>query len=386
MASGKPSATSVTWLHLSDLHMNPQRFNQGQVVRTLVDDLRQMEHEYQLQPDVIFFTGDLVSGGTSSRAEAYEQQFHSAQQFIDKVRTAFAQPIPLDRVFLVPGNHDVDRSMVSDEQTRYSQNPSDDEWASRMIAEGGIQWLRYMDRLKTYSDFLQETGYAHLLQDPKRLTYGQVIDIRGVHLGVAGFNSAWGCCRQGERGQLWLGGDWQINHLEEKVRDADIKVALIHHPTSWIVESEARRFGPDVEREFHFCLHGHDHTDWITNSNGHVRVAAAACYQHPEKENGYNFVRLDAKSSTGTAWLRAYDRKGNGWVMRPVATYAPKGEWPIAWRIPTANRDRPSASGVRQTLRRVEEILAQNHQVSGNLEELRKIRDDLQDELETEKE
>ena len=58
----------VTWLHLSDLHVN--KVNTGwdarRVLQTLTEDLRRMEGERGLLPDLIFFTGDLAFGHLGS--------------------------------------------------------------------------------------------------------------------------------------------------------------------------------------------------------------------------------------------------------------------------------------------------------------------------------
>ena len=80
---------------------------------------------------------------------------------------------------------------------------------------------------------------SHLLEDPERLIYATVRTVRGVRIGVAGFNTAWSCCRDKERGRLWMAGKWQQGVLRPKLHGADFSIALLHHPPGWLVEHES---------------------------------------------------------------------------------------------------------------------------------------------------
>ncbi|MGH8499801.1 MAG: hypothetical protein ACRERV_13500 [Methylococcales bacterium] len=67
-------------------------------------------------------------------------------------------------------------------------------------------------------------------------------------------------------------------------------------------------------------LHGHEHLGWVdAKAEGHVRVAAAACYERSGHRNGYNFVRLNLDTDQSEVWLRKYDADGGGWIPRAVA-------------------------------------------------------------------
>lgn len=188
-----------------------------------------------------------------------------------------------------------------------------------------------MHRLDDYGAFLA-SGFDHLLDDEPRLIYGIIRQIRDIKVGVAGINSAWSCARNGEKGKLWLGGHWQIQTLHNKIVDADIKIALIHHPLNWFVEMEDPSINPEIERSFHFLLHGHEHQNWVSSSGSHhVRIAAGACYGSSEKESGYSFVRLNLDNGTGEIWMRHYDELGGGWIPRVIHNRTnDKGIWHLA--------------------------------------------------------
>ena len=174
-----------------------------------------------------------------------------------------------------------------------------------MMQSKGKQWQRYVERLGAYKEFLRKNGYDHLLTDSDRLIYATIRTIRGVSIGIAGLNSAWSCCRDGEKGKLWMAGAWQIGHLRTAIKNTLFNIALKHHPSNWLVEWEDPRIHRLLEQNFRFELHGHEHQGWVNPSaDGYTRIAAAACYERSDHENGYNFVRLNLDAGTGEVWLR----------------------------------------------------------------------------------
>lgn len=326
----------VTWVHLSDLHTGKPRmgWDTRRVIEMLVDDLKKMEGDHGLYPDFIFFTGDAAFGQLGSGPnETLTGQFEQAQGFFDAVRRAFTLEVPLANLFLVPGNHDVNRKAVTPEQTTWLDDQTDSYHICDILERGELQWRRYVERLAEYRTFLEGNGYAHLLDDPDHLIYATVRQVAGVKVGIAGFNMVWSCCRDSgvEKGKLWMGSRWQLAQMASRLKDADWAIALLHHPSSWLVEPEDAEFWRALERDFKFILHGHEHTEWVTTgTDGWARIAAGACYERADKKNGYNLVRLDLETGKGEVWLREYEPTGGGWVSgRRHGRTDSRGVWPL---------------------------------------------------------
>jgi len=309
---------TITWLHISDLHAGKPGagWDAERVIDTLVADLTKMEREHSLHPDFIFFTGDAAFGQIGSRTEeTLPGQFAIAQQFFTAVRQAFSPEILLDNLFLVPGNHDLNREAVGDDQTFWIDNQKDREVVNKLIAAASRQWQRYIERFAAYREFLETNGCSHLLTDPERLVYAVTRQAAGVTVGIGGFNTAWSSCREGEKGKLWMGSRWQLEQVRSALKRASVSIVLMHHPANWLTEQEDSEFERETARDFRFVLHGHEHSEWvITTTDGHTRIAAGACYERSDKENGYNFVQLNLDTGQGEIWLRKYDPKGGGWV------------------------------------------------------------------------
>ena len=93
-------------IHLSDLHLKTDatgRFNQSLVLDALTDDLR-MIRDTQLRPDCLVFSGDLAQDADDP--EIYDELYVVIEEL------ASSAGLPVDKVFLCPGNHDISRAAV----------------------------------------------------------------------------------------------------------------------------------------------------------------------------------------------------------------------------------------------------------------------------------
>nr|VFJ65378.1 MAG: Calcineurin-like phosphoesterase [Candidatus Kentron sp. FM]VFJ65650.1 MAG: Calcineurin-like phosphoesterase [Candidatus Kentron sp. FM]VFK15819.1 MAG: Calcineurin-like phosphoesterase [Candidatus Kentron sp. FM] len=343
--------STITWLHLSDLHLcGPKTgWETDRVLNLLREDLQRMAANHGLAPDLVLVTGDLAFGQLGEGDLSIQSQFEDAALFLEEVRAAFRAPIPAERVFLVPGNHDVDRRRIRESQTDWLDNlankPDPAKAVDEMLRDATGEWPGLMERLETYRQFLQQ-HYPHLLPDEdaeKRLCYAHTLDIHGHRLGIAGLNSAWSCGRgkdKGpEQGRLWLGGGWQLSTLGGQLQNAgaEIELALAHHPLDWLMAKEKLALNPRLENDFHFFLHGHEHQGWVDKKPRHIRLAAGACYGKTPAESGYSLVRLDPDAGTGQVWLRRLDETGLGWIPRAVPGHTDNhGLWPLSleWLAP----------------------------------------------------
>jgi 3',5'-cyclic AMP phosphodiesterase CpdA len=69
-----------------------------------MEDIATVVESKQLRVDMAFVTGDLALSGSS-------QEYVAVREFLNRLSVAAC--VPLERVFCVPGNHDVDRSRIT---------------------------------------------------------------------------------------------------------------------------------------------------------------------------------------------------------------------------------------------------------------------------------
>lgn len=321
----------LTWLHLSDFHARlGNDWDSRQITEALVRDFMQMQKEHGLRPDLVFFTGDLVFGTVPG--ESMDDQYQLARDFLDAVRKAFVPEIPVRNLYLVPGNHDADREEILPEQTEWLRQASRnlDEIIS-VMRDGKKQWRSLMDRLSNYRTFLTSYNLLHLSPDDPHLIWTDALEIHNVRIGIAGLNSAWSCADDNDKAKIWLGGDWQINQIKQRIGPVDFSFALIHHPGNWFTESEDPAFMRRLKQQFEIVLHGHEHQEWVElNEEGRLVLSAGACYESSWMPNGYSFGQIDFDQHSGGIWLRHWDSVGRGWVSRNIAHKTKDGFWPLS--------------------------------------------------------
>src|SRR5688572_11549825 len=93
---------TISWLHVSDFHIRSgDPYDRDVVLRALIESLKNYRKN-GLAPDLIFATGDIAYSG---KAPEYE----IATSFFDKLIDAAG--LQRQNLFVVPGNHDVDRDL-----------------------------------------------------------------------------------------------------------------------------------------------------------------------------------------------------------------------------------------------------------------------------------
>lgn len=313
----------VTWLHISDLHLCEPRsaWQTDKILQKLREDLRKLEEQEGLRPDFVFVTGDVAYGHLGDKPGFnLGDQYDDATLFLQEVLTTYQPALPVERLFIVPGNHDVHRGLVLESTTSWldAQRKSGQGLPRilKMVRDRDGEWRSIIARLEAYREFLgKKLGATHLLTHPEHLIYSQLVEVQGLKFGIAGLNSAWSCVRDGEKGALWLAGEWQVNTLEQALKPADVRIALMHHPPNWLGVEEDPSVGRLIEGTFHFFLHGHEHQGWVGRASNHVRLAAGAVFGYTDAESGYNLVRLDLETGSASVWLRRYSGlSGGGWV------------------------------------------------------------------------
>ena len=90
---------NIRWLHLSDFHTGKDKYAQIKLFQKIHAHMKQMKEEAVI-PDMIFITGDVANQGLKEQYDAFIEEF--LLPLVDIYD-------PLPAIYIVPGNHDVDR-------------------------------------------------------------------------------------------------------------------------------------------------------------------------------------------------------------------------------------------------------------------------------------
>ncbi|HXR46677.1 MAG TPA: metallophosphoesterase [Candidatus Limnocylindrales bacterium] len=283
----------ITILHISDLHAKLDEKDKLQSrANALFDDISRLN----LEIDLVAFTGDVAFSGKKE-----EYQLASEVLLEPLLRRYKISP---KKVFVIPGNHDVDRELVEPmEETGLRKSLKTSEAAGKAFRENGYA----SKRLAGYFDFF--SGQYNCSSAP--FAYNS-LSARGFDIGVASLNSAWRCSCDNDKGKLFLTYE-QVNISADALDKCALRIALIHHPFEWFHEAESDIL-EDLKRRFEVILTGHLHraisTAEQTTAHNSLFLTVPALYAGAHGD-GYNVYRIGIEDRAFTANFRKYIRNRN---------------------------------------------------------------------------
>jgi len=179
---------SVTWLHLSDLHFKVGSelitYNQAVVLNALWEDIaRQISNG--LQPDFIVFSGDVAFSGSKKEYDA------AADSFFEPLLEVTG--LPKERLFVIPGNHDVDRKRIN---TTFAEGMLDlsasRDKINQFLLSSEDRKLA-LNKFSAYKNFVNKFLGGHLTFDDENYFFTHNIRLNGRDISILGLNSAWMC-------------------------------------------------------------------------------------------------------------------------------------------------------------------------------------------------
>jgi predicted phosphodiesterase len=308
----------ITWLHLSDLHfrVNEQdTFDRDIVLKSLLDDLQLLRSRSTIRIDFIVVTGDIAYSG---KAEEYAL----ARAFLDSLLASTS--LSREQLFIVPGNHDVDRDTISFGAESIADRINREAASGFQRAVHKVLTTRddrnlVFQRLQSFMQFVQGYSYKHLTYDDTGLFFVSELHIAGQRIAIIGLNSSW-LSRGGkeDRNRIVV-SEFQVRKALELTEDAEWRIALVHHPLEWLNDYDRETVESLLMQECHFVLHGHLHrsgaTQLTTPDASAVVLGAGASYEDRFQANAYSLFELDPMQGVGKIMLRRYsNERGGGWA------------------------------------------------------------------------
>jgi predicted phosphodiesterase len=301
---------AVTWLHISDFHLRQGcLYGQDVVLRSLVKSVRRFREEEGLAPDLILATGDIVQAGKAG-------EYGVATRFFDDMLEAAGLTARRERLFIVPGNHDVEQKRGLG-LVRTLQGKEEAEEYFDPLAP-----MHHMsDKLAAFAAWYNDYFSAAHRQFPKKSTCDvNDISINGSWLAILSLNSTLFCHDDGKDYKNLYMGRRCLNEAKEQLEQlqaCDLKIALIHHPLDWLHWSEEAHIQSALARSIDLLLQGHDHhpnfEKMETETGRYLKLAAGAAFQTKEyphtamystfEQNRVTIVPIRYKGSSGESWI-----------------------------------------------------------------------------------
>lgn len=312
----------ATWIHVSDLHFGHgdagHQWNQRRVLEELLVDVQALIRDGVVpRPGFIFVTGDIAFSGGAKAPVTGQAEYAMATQWLGQLQKVLE--ISSERVFVVPGNHDVDRRVDADVRrllrgARAGEETIDD------ILQASRESDRLRERMVGYLAFSQCFGPPVSDRFHGGLWWRQRIELEeSVSLRVCGLNTALLSVDDQDQGKLRVGQRQLAELFVPTPGELELAVVLGHHPTTgrWLADEKDLR--GQLDRHAAIYLFGHLHEadseqarhGWGT---GCLRIAAGAAHAEaaavgsPPVGHGYNFGALVVLGS-GDLAVRIWPRR-----------------------------------------------------------------------------
>lgn len=295
-------------LHLSDLHV---RTDTVWSTAPILSDAKRLilDQANRENVDVVVFTGDIAFSGK-------EAEYKIAGDWLDDL---CLQPTGLNLdpkgVVFVPGNHDVDRSSISpaaravEEALRKAEVQAD--VASYYQDSNSLELL--LSRHKSYFAFCESFTGSH---DLGKMCWSRVFDYKGKRIRFDGFNSSW-LCRGVDDHRRLLIGQPQISELMDIRDDADVAIALAHHPISDLMEFDEHNVESHLRQHHDLFLRGHLHradtVDRRSASGAYLELASGALHEGHEQRNHFSII--DLADDFCEVLIRTFVWQAGRWIL-----------------------------------------------------------------------
>ena len=295
----------LRFLHLSDLHFKTRSrdpataLGQDLVNSSLLKTLGQLGSK----PDFIVVTGDIAF---SAQREEYDLAAHFFERLLEAVE------LPKERLFMVPGNHDVDRHEVKDSHVKRWYPFDSQEELSELLADNDFFPI-LMRKFAPYRDSaFQATGRRLLDEETYHWSDTLRMDKGGRELSIRllGLNSALMAGYDGDDEKNLAFGIAQVRDaVGDGMSDVDLSIGLHHHPFDCFHNCDEPQLNK-LKHELDMILTGHLHEGRAAAthdaSGTTALLAAGACFERREHDNDFNEVHIDLTNGTGEVTFYKY--------------------------------------------------------------------------------
>lgn len=242
-------------IHISDFHLNKEILasNHKRILDALIKDMEQFEIG---DDSILIFSGDFLNCGGKNMNSLEENNFNVFKSLVfDPIYEKF--PNLKNRTFFCAGNHDINRGAIKTTDKVVKEN---------LIKEGRYRQEIYKELrsnnvvgFEKYNEFVSEF-YINFKgnKDISNLESNFSFNLNEYKVGISSLNSSFLCYDDNDRGNILIFEE-QIKESIEFIGECDVKIAILHHPISFLHESESEKIEELLQKEYDLVFLGHTH-------------------------------------------------------------------------------------------------------------------------------
>ena len=296
-------------LHISDLHFgivpdeehtttSVQR--REYVLSKLIEKIDEIS-ETDNKPDIIVISGDI---GWRAKSSDYDL----ASAWINKLLVACS--LSWDDVILCPGNHDIDRSKLTDDCFIKNKKDANEKLRVENICERSGHFSEFVNFCKK-NNVKPYINSAVSPEDEIKYLYG-FRKIKGVTF--ISWNSAWNC-KGNDLGNLYIGEPLTLD-MQCILPENKMSVSVLHHPFNWLNEEEQFAYRNDpisvdsILKLSSIVLNGHVHgkiREATFYHNKSYIFTSGATYEKEHYQLGSQIITLDLNNNAYSTKVISYN-------------------------------------------------------------------------------
>ncbi|MCP4702788.1 MAG: metallophosphoesterase [Gammaproteobacteria bacterium] len=301
----------LRYLHLSDLHLSANLgLNQGVVTRSLLDALGKLGINNK-PLDFIVITGDVAFAGNMADYEV-------AKTFCGDLLKVTG--LSRERLYLVPGNHDINRDAVSPVDCMAWKNFENQDDIT-IALEDKNHFRKLMHKFADFNRFAEQvTGKCRFSEEDYYFVEPLHLSKEGqtVHIELLGLNSALFAGYDGDDQQKLALGLTQVDSaLQRMDKQTALCIGFFHHPFECFLQHD-KVCRNRLINKLDLLLTGHLHKpDNVYNHDPAGRclsISAGAGFETRESHNSFNIVDIDLHTGQGQVQFFKYISGHNSWV------------------------------------------------------------------------
>ncbi|HEX4953730.1 MAG TPA: metallophosphoesterase [Thermoanaerobaculia bacterium] len=327
---------TVRILHISDLHDRGGRETEAWRRRRVLGEGWEENLTELLQDgpiDLVCFTGDAADWGQP-------EEFETAAVFLHAILERLG--LSPERLFVVPGNHDLDRNIAADAWQAVR------EAADRVDPLALARWLHGKDvpfgfdpnwrdhlftRFAAYRYWVAEQlGRPELLAGHAAggpHSYRVSLHVHGVPLHVIGLDSSWLCGDDHDARRLRVTDEQAMAQLTVEGRPLEgFRLVLVHHPLDDLHSADQQQVRRCLADHADLVLRGHLHepeaSSWADPDRRLQQLAAGCLYEGHQADqypNACQLLRLRVDPGGASPLVdvrfRSFSPRGGHWFDDP---------------------------------------------------------------------
>ncbi|SHL37092.1 Calcineurin-like phosphoesterase [Chitinophaga jiangningensis] len=304
-------------VQLSDIHLSKENLTdlKNYYREALIADLIQFSKDAPV--DILLISGDLIDkGGQSFGGEDPYAIFEKEllNPITDKLK------LSKERVLFIPGNHDIERSLIAENIENELSTKLNCKMANNMLETMGSKFDDNNNRIKKFKEFekhyhLKNPGYLYSNNESL-----YTMEVNGKRIGFVLVNDSWRCSSKLKKEQHFIGSNQLFNakqHFEKE--NTVLNIAVFHHPLEDLNNNEAAIIDNILKSyDFSFAIFGHSHShkfqELFSTNGGYIALRGRSAFNDTGEEKadfqpGYNILDINIENEmfvlTGRKFIKS---------------------------------------------------------------------------------